>query len=47
MGSGACAGVYQLGKDSESLRTETRIKQWLFRQEKRVEMRLARQAEPR
>lgn len=47
LGSGACAGVYQLGKDSESMKTKSPIKQWVFRQERGVEMRFARRAEPR
>lgn len=47
MGSGACAGVYQLGEASESRRTKSLIKQWMVWQERRVAMRLERQAEPR
>ena len=47
MGSGGCAGVYQFGKDREHITKKRMIKQWRFRQERRLEMTLERQTKLR
>lgn len=47
LGSGGCAGVALLGKDRESVRAKSSIKQGTFRWERLMEMSLETQAAPR